>query len=137
MKLFICVLFFSVFNTLTAQTNPTNSSTQKADDNLLYSLAGIEEKPEYPGGINAFYSFIAKNFKAPTHKNFKGGKVFASFVIEKDGSLTEIKILRDAGHGTGEETLRVLQLAEKWKPATQGGVTVRCSYQIPIQLTAN
>ncbi len=137
MKLFISVLILSVFQSVTAQTKPTSLSTQNAEVNPVYDVKGIEEKPEYPGGISAFTSFIGKNFNTPTDKNFKGGKVIASFVIEKDGSLTEIKILKEAGFGTGEEAIRVLKLAEKWTPAKQSGVPVRCAYVIPIQLVAN
>ncbi len=137
MKLFFYLLMLSVFQGVSAQTKPTSLSTQNAEVNPVYDVKGIEEKPEYPGGVNAFTSFIGKNFKAPTHKNFKGGRVIASFVIEKDGSLTEIKILKDAGYGSGEEATRVLQLAEKWTPAKQSGVPVRCAYVIPIQLVAN
>lgn len=99
----------------------------------IYSFSGIEEKPEFPGGINEFYKLIAKNYRTPDVQGLKG-TVIVSFVIEKDGSLTELKVLRDIGYGTGEEAIRVLKLSPLWKPAHQLGQPVRCSYTIPIKI---
>lgn len=111
-----------------------NEHHPKEDSSSLLSVAAIEQKPEFPGGLKAFYDFIAKNFILPSNKEFKSGKVFASFVIEKDGSVTDIKILRDCGFGTAEETKRVLALSPKWIPAIQNNKPVRCQYSIPIVL---
>lgn len=108
--------------------------TNKED---LYNSAGVEIKPEYPGGIEAFYKYIQKKYKAPTDRNFKGGRVIVGFVVEKDGSLTDIKVVKDAGFGTDKETIRVLENCKKWKPAMQQGVPVRCSYMLPITLQGN
>ncbi|WP_298115695.1 energy transducer TonB [Flavobacterium sp.] len=105
-----------------------------SDDNLVYNSSGIEVKPEYPGGIEAFYKHVANHFVTPEHKNFKGGKILVSFVVEKDGTLTDIKVLRDAGFGTAEETIRVLKNAKTWQPAEQNGKKVRCSYMLPITI---
>lgn len=102
-----------------------------------YNLAALENKPEFPGGINEFYKYIGQNFKTPSDKNFKGGRVITSFVIEKDGSVTEVKILKDCGFGTGEEAKRVLLQCPKWKPATQKNIPVRCQFGLPIALTGN
>ncbi|SHF38008.1 TonB protein C-terminal [Flavobacterium fontis] len=102
----------------------------------VYASHQTEIKPEFPGGQKAFYSFIGKAFKAPDVPGFNG-TVFVSFVIEKDGTLAEIKVLRDAGYGTGEEAVRVLKSSPKWQPATQRGVPVRCRYSIPIKIKNN
>jgi len=110
--------------------------TDVKQDDDIYNVSGIEAKPEFPGGQNAFYSFIAKAFKAPDVPGFNG-TVFVSFVIEKDGTLAEIKVLRDAGYGTGEEAVRVLKSSPKWQPASQRGVPVRCRYSIPIKIKNN
>lgn len=106
------------------------------DDNSLYNSAGVEVKPEYPGGMEKFYKFVQTNFKIPKATDFPGGKIFVSFVIEKDGSLTDIKV-RDIGFGTKEEALRVMSLMPKWLPAENNGRKVRCSYMLPITLKAN
>lgn len=109
--------------------------TSDPSNNTIYNSASIEVKPEYPGGMMAFYSFIAKKYKVPRVAGLKG-KVIIAFVVEKDGSLADLKILRDIGYGTGEEAIRVLKLCERWKPAMQNGLPVRCSYQLPINIEA-
>jgi len=102
-------------------------------DNSVYNTAGIEVKPEFPGGINEFYKFVANNYNTPNVAGLKG-KVYVTYVIEKDGSLTDIKVLRDLGYGTGKEAIRVLKLSPKWLPGQQNGKTVRCTYSLPIAL---
>ncbi len=104
------------------------------EDNNIYNTAGIEVKPDFPGGIQKFYNYVRSNFNAPEDENFPGGKVFVSFVVEKDGTLTDIKILRDAGFGTGKEAERVLKRSVKWTPGEQNGKKVRCLYTLPIVL---
>lgn len=107
------------------------------ETNEIFNSAGVEVKPEYPGGVDKFRAFIGKNFQAPEDEDFKGGKIFVSFVVERDGTLTDVKILRDAGFGTGKEALRVFKMSTtKWAPAEQNGKKVRCSYQLPINIQA-
>lgn len=115
-----------------AGTGPVQQVVE--EDNNIYNTAGIEVKPDFPGGINKFYSYIQRNFQAVDDENFPGGKVFVSFVVEKDGSLTDIKILRDAGYGTGKEAERVLKKCPKWVPGEQNGKKVRVLYSLPISL---
>ncbi|POY39891.1 hypothetical protein C3L50_08655 [Flavobacterium alvei] len=103
------------------------------DDNLIYNTAGIEVKPEFPGGPTKMYEFIEKNFIKPQGEVIKG-KVYVTFVIEKDGTLTDIKVLRDLGYGTGKEAIRVLKMMPKWSPGEQKGRKVRCIYSFPISI---
>lgn len=103
------------------------------EDNNIYNTAGIEKKPEFPGGLSEFYKYIGKNFKTPDVKGL-AGKVFVTFVIEKDGSITDVKVLRDIGYGTGEEAVRVLQNCKNWIPAEQDGKKVRVLYSLPISI---
>jgi len=103
------------------------------EDNTIYNSAGIEVKPEFPGGMAKFLNFVKNNYQAPDEPGLKG-KVFVQFVVEKDGSLTDIKILKDVGFGTGKEAERVLRKCPKWTPAEQNGKKVRCSYQLPISI---
>lgn len=102
------------------------------DDNNIYNSAGIEVKPEFPGGISKFYAFVSNNYQSP-EEDVKG-RVIVSFVVEKDGSLTDIKVLKDIGYGTGPEAIRVLKRSPRWTPAEQNGKKVRCSYQLPINI---
>jgi len=93
----------------------------------------IPSNPEFPGGMEAFGKFVQTEFKLP--ENFKGsGKIMAGFVVETDGSLSEIKIKKDLGHGTAEEAIRMLKSSPKWKPGYSNGKPVRVQYFLPIQL---
>ena len=103
------------------------------EDNNVHNLAGIEQKPEYPGGIEKFYAFVGKNYVAPEEEGLKG-KVYVTFVVEKDGSLTDIKVVRDIGYGTGKEAIRVLNKCPKWIPGEQNGKKVRVLYSLPITI---
>ncbi|MCV2487481.1 energy transducer TonB [Flavobacterium sp. SH_e] len=103
------------------------------EDNNVYNTAGIEVKPDFPGGIDKFYKFVGNNYKTPEEEGLKG-KVYVTFVVEKDGSLTDIKVLRDIGYGTGAEAIRVLKKCPKWTPGEQNGKKVRVLYSLPITI---
>lgn len=103
------------------------------EDNSVYNTAGIEVKPDFPGGMEKFYKFVGKNYQTPEEEGLKG-KVFVSFVVEKDGSLTDIKVIRDIGYGTGKEAIRVLKSCPKWSPGEQNGKKVRVLYSLPINI---
>ncbi|WP_431243801.1 energy transducer TonB [Flavobacterium sp. P21] len=70
-------------------------------------MSEVDEKPTFPGGINEFYKFIQANYQTPKVQGLEG-KLYMTFVIEKDGSVTGVKTLRDIGYGTGDEAVRVL-----------------------------
>jgi protein TonB len=91
-------------------------------------------QPEYPGGLAAMYSFLAKNLKYPNAARLKGieGKVIVRFTIDTTGKLVDPKIVKDPGYGLGEEALRVLMLMPKWKPGELKGKKVRVWYTLPI-----
>ena len=100
------------------------------EDNTVYNA--VEVRPDFPGGIQKFYDFVGKNYRAP-EEDIKG-KIFVQFVVEKDGSLTDIKVVRDLGYGTGAEAIRVLKKSPKWKPGIQNGRAVRVLYSLPISI---
>jgi protein TonB len=103
-------------------------------DNKVYSPEGIDFMPEPVGGASAWAKFLSKNLRFPVPAQEEGisGKVFLSFIIEKDGHLSNITVDKGAGHGFDEEALRVLKLAKAWKPGMQNGQPVRVKYSIPI-----
>ncbi len=103
------------------------------NDNTIYNTASIEVKPDFPGGLKEFYNYIGKNFKVPDVKGL-AGKVLVSFVIEKNGSLSDIKVVRDIGYGSGEEAVRVLKNSPNWSPAEQNGKKVRTLFMLPISI---
>ena len=94
----------------------------------------VEQKPEFPGDVVALKSYIRENFKTPMADNGKKatGTIFASFVIEKDGSVSEIGILHDYGYGSGDEAIRVLEKMPKWIAGENDAIPVRCIYSLPI-----
>lgn len=104
------------------------------EDNQIYNTAGIEVKPDFPGGIAKFYAFVGNNFRTPDDEGIKSGRVYVNFVVEKDGSLTDIKVLRDIGFGTGAEAIRVLKKCPNWTPGVQNGKPVRVLYSLPISV---
>jgi protein TonB len=118
---------------LTIEPVGTGVAAVVEEDNTVYNTAGIEVKPDFPGGMDKFYSFIAKNYQTPEEEGLKG-KVYVTFVVEKDGSLTDIKVLRDIGYGTGKEAIRVLKATPRWSPGEQNGKRVRCTFSLPITI---
>ena len=94
----------------------------------------VHISPAYPGGMDEFRKFVAKNYNLPNLEKDLKGKVFIQFIVEEDGSLSDIKAVRDLGHGTAEEAIRVLKLSEKWKPGILDGKPVRVRYTLPIDI---
>jgi hypothetical protein len=105
----------------------------------VYNTARITEKPEYPGGMAEFYKFVGENFKISdkAYANKLQGKVYVTFIIEKDGSLTDFKILREIGYRTGEEAIRVLKQCPNWIPGKMNEEPVRTMYSLPISIQAS
>ena len=104
------------------------------NDNKVYNLTLVKSLPKYPGGIEKFHVFLTKNYVVPkevAEDEQPSGAVFATIIIEKDGTVSDIKILRDFGYGSGKELERVLKLCPNWIPATIDGEPVRCLYSIP------
>ncbi len=97
----------------------------------------VEVMPKPPGGMEAFVQWVGKNYNYPEAALQQGikGSVVVSFVVERDGSLTDIKVVRDLSFGTGQEAVRVLMKAKKWAPGVQNGRPVRVSYTLPITLS--
>ena len=97
----------------------------------------VESMPEFPGGEEKIYEYLARNLEYPRQANEAGiqGKVFVTFVVESDGSITDIKVLRGIGGGCDEEAVRVVQNMPKWIPGKQRGKPVRVHFNLPIKFT--
>lgn len=97
----------------------------------------VENMPEFPGGEVAMYKFINKHIDYPRMAKESGisGRVFVTFVVERDGSVTDVKILRGIGGGCDEEAMRVIKMMPKWNPGEQRGKPVRVQYRMPIKFT--
>ncbi len=97
----------------------------------------VEEMPEFPGGDVNRIKFLSENIKYPQIARESGvqGPVYLTFVVEKDGSITNVNLLRGIGAGCDEEAMRVLKLMPKWKPGRQNGKEVRVQFNMPIAFT--
>lgn len=118
---------------------PKREAAVAVDDNKVYDFVSIEKQPEFPGGIAKFYGYLGKAIKYPpmAQENNVQGKVFLSFVVEKDGKLTDITVTRGLGSGTDEEAIRVLKASPRWNPGIQNGKPVRVKYNINVNFTLN
>ena len=94
----------------------------------------VEEMPAFPGGEAKLMEYVGKNVKYPQIARESGikGRVFVSFVVEPDGSVSNVKVLRGIGGGCDEEAMRVVKAMPKWKPGKQRGKAVRVSYMLPV-----
>jgi len=117
---------------LTVEPVGNGPSNVVEEDNNIYNTAGIEVKPDFPGGMTKFYSYISRTYSAP--EDCGSGRVFVTFVVEKDGSLTDIKVIREVCPGSGKEAIRVLKTCPKWTPGEQNGKKVRVLYSLPITI---
>ncbi|MCV2484110.1 energy transducer TonB [Flavobacterium sp. SH_e] len=109
------------------------STAPKIEEPL--SSAILDKQPEFPGGIGQFYKYVGNNFRRPELDMEKTLKVYVSFVVEKDGSLTDIIVRNDPGYGMGKEAIRVLKsLKTKWSPGILDGKAVRTAYNLPITI---
>ncbi len=100
-----------------------------------YPYTELEIKPTPVKGMENFYEHVAKNFNTPNVEGLKG-KVYLAFVVEIDGSMTNIKVLKDLGYGTGEEAIRAIKNYKGWVPGVQRGRKVRCTFSLPISIAS-
>jgi len=111
--------------------------SQVTEGNSNEIFTAVEIPPNFPGGEEKFGKFLHDHIKYPpmARDNNIQGRAFISFVVERDGSLTDIKIVRDPGSGLGDEAVRVLKISPHWTPGIQNGKPVRVSYTVPINFS--
>jgi protein TonB len=146
----IAIIFAFIFSTAKAQQNlppknpkdpdstivinmPVGTNTQASlDTSKVYGF--VEQEPTFPGGPKKWLEYIKANLKYPeaAKADHAEGRVFVTFVVERDGSVTNPKILRGIGNGCDEEAQRLLKNSPKWNPGMQNGKTVRVQYIVPI-----
>ena len=97
----------------------------------------VEEQPGYPGGEEARMKYLKESIRYPEEAKELGiqGRVFVTFVVEVDGSITDVRVLRGIGGGCDEEAVRVVRGMPKWVPGKQRGVPVRVQFNLPIRFT--
>jgi TonB family protein len=106
--------------------------SQNTDTTQIFNI--VERSPDFPGGLQAFLSYIGNNINYPAPARAKGtqGKVFVSFVIEKDGSVQNAKVIRPLSPELDAEAIRIVNTSPKWKPGENNGVAVRAWFTLPI-----
>lgn len=119
-----------------APAEPPSFQTEqrKITEEEIYKVFEVEVQPQFLGGNDALFKFLAQNLQYPkiAAENGIQGKVVVSFVVEKDGSLTNVKILRDIGGDCGKEALRLVHSMPRWTPGKQSGQNIRVLYTMPL-----
>jgi protein TonB len=97
----------------------------------------VESMPTFPGGEEKIYKYLADNLRYPEMAREAGiqGRVFVTFVVERDGSITDVRVLRGIGGGCDEEAVRVVENMPVWSPGKQRGIPVRVQFNLPIKFT--
>lgn len=122
-------------NTTPSQGSGTVNAASLDYGDTVVTSAILDKMPEFPGGINKFYNYIGKNFETPEVNGESSIRIYVSFVVEKDGSMSNIQVKNDPGYGLGNEAVRVLKsMKTKWSPGMMGTKPVRTSYNLPITI---
>jgi len=131
MKKHLLLLAFLVFTiSLKAQTTVTDTA-----DHTIYTA--VQVPPSFAGGNAGLAKFMMKNLRYPAvdREKYIQGKVYVQVVVEKDGSLSDIKILRTPSETIGAEAIRLTKSMPKWTPGVQNGMTKRVQYTFPISFS--
>jgi len=131
-KYFFAILIVLTISINNYAQNIDTTDTIKKDNEPIFTT--VEEPAKYPGGDEALKKFIDENIEYPTQaiQDKISGTVFVQIIIEKDGSISDVKVLRGIGGGCDEEAVRVISKMPNWIPAKQKGIPVRSFYIIPI-----
>lgn len=124
-KIIVLLLLFCSINSF-------SQTIEKQDDTNIYALAGIDVKPEFPEGLDKLNVLVNERYLKSGFPSEIKGKVYALFVIEKDGSLTDVKILRGVDSAKAKVLIQILESLPKWNPGKQNGKTVRVLYALPL-----
>ncbi len=111
---------------------PPTTATKPEVSNKVFDV--VEEMPSFPGGQAALMSFLSSNIKYPVvaQENGVQGRVIVGFVVERDGSITDVKVMRSVDPSLDREAQRVVRAMPRWKPGKQNGSAVRVKYTVPV-----
>lgn len=128
-KLILFVLIISLMSCSIFKKEP---KVELIDINKIYTE--VDKQPEFPGGNEALFSYLGKTIKYPQEAKEAGvkGKVYVSFVIERDGSISSTKVLRGIGSGCDKESMRVVDAMPTWAPGEVRNQKVRTRFVLPI-----
>jgi len=131
MKIFLLPII-GLAGILSAKAQESDSLKKLAADTSVHAV--VQTPPEFPGGTNEFLKFIAKNIRYPAEARMvnKQGKVIVQFIVEKNGSVTNARVIRPLFPAIDKEAIRVVSSSPKWKPGGQNGYRLRVVYTVPI-----
>lgn len=111
---------------------PTQVVEEEPEEQTIFEV--VENMPDFPGGMPALMQYLAKNIKYPTiaQENGTQGRVIVQFVVNKDGSIVDPKVVRSVDPYLDKEAIRVISTMPKWKPGMQRGKPVRVKYTVPV-----
>jgi TonB family protein len=111
--------------------------TAQADTGQVFMV--VEKMPEFPGGIKALMHYLGTHIKYPAEARKANiqGKVFIQFIVEKDGSISHVRVLKGIGHGCDKESVEVVKNMPRWVPGEQKGKPVRVQYNLPVKFSLN
>ena len=122
----------AVRNDIAVAAPPPPPAPKPEVSNKVFDV--VEEMPSFPGGQGALMSFLSSNIKYPVvaQENGVQGRVIVGFVVERDGSITDVKVMRSVDPSLDREAQRVVKAMPKWKPGKQNGSAVRVKYTVPV-----
>lgn len=112
---------------------PSAAESSSGDEDKVYTMA--EVMPEFPGGQNALFAFLGKNIQYPAdaRASKKQGTVYVSFVVNTDGKVTDVKMIRGLHPSLDKEAMRVVSRMPNWTPGMQNGKPVKTQYNLPVK----
>lgn len=114
---------------------PPEEEEEGIDETEIFTV--VESMPEFPGGMGELMKYLGSSIKYPPLAKESGiqGRVFINFVVEPNGAISNVKVLRGIGGGCDEEAVRVVESMPRWNPGKQRGKAVRVSYNLPVKFT--
>ena len=114
------------------QQNPPPPNRHSSDNSKVYDV--VEEMPQYPGGPSALFEYLSQNIKYPSvaEENGVQGRVLVTFVVERDGTITDVRVVKSVDPSLDKEAQRVVNSMPRWIPGKQNGSPVRVKYTVPV-----
>ena len=113
-------------------TEPVAEVADKGDEDIIFTV--VEQRAEFPGGMEALYKFLNKNIKYPASARRMGvdGKVFVEFVVDREGKISDIKVIKGLSADCDKEAIRLVGMMPDWKPGKQNGKAVKSKFVLPL-----
>ncbi|MBQ2508779.1 MAG: energy transducer TonB [Bacteroidales bacterium] len=127
------LLMYAMTAMLLAWATPIQAQIDSLDAEQTHFVL-VDKEPAYPGGVDALYQYLGSHIIYPEKAKAERavGTVIVTFVVEKDGSISNIKVLKDPGYGMSEEVVRVISQMPRWTPAMQQDKPVRAAFSLPV-----